>query len=207
MRLQGAPLAWALAVTAACALAGCDEGSDSENGVTMHRDLEWVSAGDVRIEGMEYLGMAEVESMSDSHARVHSERVVLGALGERTLTATIHPVGFSPGQDRGLAFAVFTRPSPDAEWELFSHTIELEDGTEQEARSFRSILINRGMHSMELEVFLPTDEGLWRDHFARVVYFGPETEVALGPAPLTDWSDLEGMWEYELDVRCNGAAC
>lgn len=214
MRFDGPRLAWALAAAALCTT-GCDEASEPDDGSTMElsdaeimaeRDLQWQSAGDVPIEGTEHLGVAEVKTMSASEARVKSERIVLGALGERVVNATIQPVGFEADEDRGVAFAMFTRSGPDAPWQSFSLPGTV-DGVSVEAYTFRSIRVDRRHNSIELEVVLPSPQGLWTDHFARVVRFDAQTEIALAPAPLATWAELEGMWEYELDVRCNGIAC
>jgi hypothetical protein len=170
------------------------------------RDLQWQSVGDVPIEGTEHLGMVEVDSMSESKARVKSERLVLGTLGRRIVEAAIEPVGFESNRDHDMAFAVFMRNGPDQPWHSYSLPGTVGD-FHVDARMFRSIRINRELNSIELNVVLPSPDGVWNDHFAKVVRLPPEAEVALAPSPVASWEDLEGTWEYELQVRCGGDAC
>ena len=209
-------LTMALAALALAAVPACDQDSEPDDGASMDlmgdgdfmgdRDLQWQSVGDVPIEGTEHLGMVEVESMSHSKARVKSERLVLGPLGTRIVEAVIQPVGFESNREHDMAFAVFMREGPDQRWRSYSIPGTVGD-FHVDARMFRSIRINRELNSIELNVVLPGPDGVWNDHFAKVVRLPPQGEVGLAPSPVASWEDLEGMWEYELEVRCGGGAC
>ena len=207
----------ALALAGAALLApACDTASDPDNGSTVDmvshvgpmgdRDLEWKNGGDVPLEGMEHRGVAEVVSMTDSTSRLISERIVIGALGDRVLEASIDPVGFDAGDDQAVAFALFTRETPDDPWTSYSLSGTVGDFA-VEAYTFRSIRIDRELNSIELEVSLPSPDGVWVDHFAKVIRLGEDAEVAIAPCPLAAWGNLEGTWEFELNVRCDGHVC
>jgi hypothetical protein len=60
---------------------------------------------------------------------------------------------------------------------------------------------------MEVEVLLPSPDGMWSDHFVERIEISETTEIAVAPTPLASWDELEGTWEFGLAVACDDGPC
>jgi hypothetical protein len=161
--------------------------------------------------------------VTDTRVEMQSQFYPIRLQQDQSLTVEISPKGFMDDVTQTITFYLLLK-RPDGDWMQREMTYSFKEKDFKNYLLYEKIAMSWHDQAelggkVQGDIVFPVQrkgllQNITRDYDipldkSILSWLGPKESYVLGivPVPLSSWGDLEGTWEYRLEVKCDGQKC